>query len=911
MSSSCQTTPKPEAPAWEQAYPWALRCAEAALLQKRDSGSCRSSEDSGATQKELRCARFGLALSGGGIRSATFAFGVIQAFARKGILKQVDVLSTVSGGGYAGSLLARLFSREWVKSHDDVRQAILPAWESTEKDASSTSGESSVTGIRSGAVLRWLRDNGRYLAPNGSDVLLNGAILLRNWLSVHTVLIAFVLALFVFMQALRAGVLALLGDADAQVVSGCVADLNSFASVAAWLTCYLPFGETHLWWSPWLLAPAVVLVVVAVPLGLAYWLAYPLGHKGRGTYAKVWHWLSSRFSEALAISGVLLGFALVDTLGQTIYALGRMPGAFLYPWFAAGFVGVVAAFASARWLAALFSGPRGPRFRVPLSVAAGVGGFLLLAAWLVTINIGAHAIAWRFDFPQGVPEKLFARRASEAEGCTPQPLPCRHLATFQCPQDCPALGQRDGGRTLGAALFLAALTLLFGRCWSFLNDSSLLPLYTARLTRAYLGASNSKRLGKQSRVPVTRVLDDDDVPLHWSQHIDADNEDPFRKGAPLHLINVTINETLDGKLKLQQSGRKGIGMAVGPAGLSAGVRHHVVLGETVDKTPVVFPQHGYRMFDYGGGEFKGMDLSYGQWVAISGAAFSTGLGRRTRLGLSLLAGFFNVRLGFWWDSGVKPSTRSDVVRRAGYPARLGAMFTYAFPVQSYLLDEFLGRFHGSARRRWCLTDGGHFDNTGVYELLRRRVPLILAVDAEADPDFRFDGLGNLVRKARADFDAEFEFLDEGGLCGWAGDQREALRDVRALEELRPLPSNQHSSGDAPAEAGAGSPISNGRKPEARSDGHAAIALVRYEGKTEPGSVLIYMKPTLVGDEPIDIRHYTSENPEFPHQGTVDQFFDEAQWESYRKLGELIAERVFSNEAFELFRGKAGLTGSAD
>ena len=113
-------------------------------------------------------------------------------------------------------------------------------------------------------------------------------------------------------------------------------------------------------------------------------------------------------------------------------------------------------------------------------------------------------------------------------------------------------------------------------------------------------------------------------------------------------------------------------------------------------------------------------------------------------------------------------------------------------MQSYLLDEFLGRFHGSARRRWCLTDGGHFDNTGVYELLRRRVPLILAVDAEADPDFRFDGLGNLVRKARADFDAEFEFLDEGGLCRWAGDQREALRDVRALEELRPLPSNQHS-----------------------------------------------------------------------------------------------------------------------
>ena len=838
------------------------------------------------------------------------------------------MLSTVSGGGYTGSLLTRLFSRKWVKGHDDVRQAILPARGSSEEDVLTTSEESSAPRIRPGAVLRWLRDNGRYLAPNGSEVLLNGAILFRNWLSVHIVLMTFILALFVFMQALRGKADEVLSNAGVPVLSGCVGDFNSSASVETWLTCHLPFGETYLWWSPVLLAPAVVVIVAVVPLGWLYWFAvaneksltqrwaglvlpamllYATHEWGlpaivrwvlilamlvqvcvfcalwppcfsrrdeRRTETKVHRWLSSRFSEALTISAMLLVLALVDTLGQTIYVLWRMPGSFVYPWFAAGFTGVVAAFAGARWLAAYFSGPRGPRLRAPLSIAAGVGGFLLIAAWLVTINVGAHAIAWRLDFPQQVPEKLFATRVSEAGGCT-RPVSCRELATFRCPQDCPALGQRDNMHTLGMGLFLAGLTLLFGWCWSFLNDSSLLPLYTARLTRAYLGASNPKRLGCQPRTPVTGVLDDDDMPLEWSGHVkDVGNDDPYRKGAPLHLINVTINETLDGKLKLQQSGRKGIGMAVGPAGLSAGVRHHVVLGQTMEE-PIVCPRHGYRMFSYDGGEFNGTKLSFGQWVGISGAAFSTGLGRRTRLGLSLLAGFFNVRMGFWWDSGIDPSTRREAVPRTGCVARLEALFACIFPVQSYLLDEFLGRFHGSARRHWCFTDGGHFDNTGVYELLRRRVPLIVGVDAEADPDYRFDGLGNLVRKARADFDAEIEFLDDSALSLWAEDRPDALQHVRALEDLR-------------------------------SGGHAAVAVVRYGGAREPASVFVYLKPTLVGDEPADIRHYRSENPDFPHEGTVDQFFDEAQWESYRRLGELIAERVVNDEAFALFCKKAGL-----
>lgn len=170
---------------------------------------------------------------------------------------------------------------------------------------------------------------------------------------------------------------------------------------------------------------------------------------------------------------------------------------------------------------------------------------------------------------------------------------------------------------------------------------------------------------------------------------------------------------------------------------------------------------GYQIFagpiaDQGwrGGE----QLSIGAWTGISGTAFWTGLGARTNLGLSLLCGLTNLRLGYWWDCGVDPGWRSGRVRRPSFLER-------QFPVQSYLLSELLSRFYGTSRRHWYLSDGDHFENMGAYELIRRRLGRIVLVDAEADPGYNFDGLANLVRKGRLDFGAEIEFLSERALDG--------------------------------------------------------------------------------------------------------------------------------------------------
>src|SRR6187401_2870028 len=82
-------------------YPSVLKRAELTALNQR---RVRSGED-------VQAPMVGVALSGGGIRSATFCLGLFQALARQKLIRRVDYLSTVSGGGYFGGFLGAAFSR--------------------------------------------------------------------------------------------------------------------------------------------------------------------------------------------------------------------------------------------------------------------------------------------------------------------------------------------------------------------------------------------------------------------------------------------------------------------------------------------------------------------------------------------------------------------------------------------------------------------------------------------------------------------------------------------------------------------------------------------------------------------------------------------------------------------------------
>lgn len=941
--------------AFDQAYPQALWEHERRFLAaRRGHGMAADRPPDDAV---------GVALSGGGIRSATFCLGVFQALAQHQLLSRIDYLSTVSGGGYFGSFLGRLYTRDQVRNPADVEGLLAP----NREDPARRGGRGPSGALPD--VVSWLRENGRYLSPNGAgDLLLGGAIMLRNWVAIHVVLLSFFLLAFLTAQGIRVGV-----EAAARRPDG-----GSALGFCGWFLC----GPHWVWWSPFLIVPLVLLVLTVVPTAWAYWLtgnwqgkawyerpaagvvtaavvALGLVLTGRrlvgtvglvviGVTAIAW-WtarsrarsrgrakkregaelssdeeerifeieeqrnrLSNWLKVALVATGGTLAFAVIDSLGQTTYLVAHRPDSNVVTYLgtALGALAGVAAFA--RRIATGVGGKTdGKRLRLPLSIVAAAVALIVVGVPLLVVNVVSHGVAWRWEAPSSAPRLSWlsppdgdltdkavptggARggvgAATSAAGAPPAAAP-----TMCSPVSAPcSRGWRAAGTVGLIWLVVGAFCLLFGRIWLFVNNSSLQSMYSARLTRAYLGASNPLRQ-KPGNETVTRVLPGDNTdPVHYWPAPPADQPDP--KQPPLHLINVTINETMDGRSQVQQRDRKGVGLSIGPCAMSVGVRHHAVFPSHADlrRNPgsvQVFPAGAqvpgqaepYRVFAFPPGQWGGGEpMTIGAWVGISGAAFSTGMGSRTSLGVSLLCGFGNVRLGYWWDSaaGRNVSPGGSRILRA---------IERAFPVQVYLLSEFLSRFHGTSRARWFLSDGGHFENTGGYEMIRRRLARILLVDAEADPQYTFEGLANLVRKARLDFGAEITFLTAEELDDAVAPSHRYL--FGSLDQLR----RGHWSEEPVDDARTGSarrsiddPIDETR----HSLAHAALARVTFLDEPARVAWLVYLKPTLTGDESADLTQYHRTHPSFPQETTADQFFDEAQWESYRMLGFLIARGVF-------------------
>jgi hypothetical protein len=170
----------------DSAYPRELRRLERAAVEKRRTAA---GLEPGDPQLPV-----GLACSGGGIRSATFCLGDFQALARSNFLRRIDFLSTVSGGGYIGTFLGHLYLRTYVDPGKD--QAGHPTDQAgADGDILGATTAERVSNILEDShakPLAHLRENGRYLSPNGSgDSLLAGAVVLRNWAAIQLVLLTF------------------------------------------------------------------------------------------------------------------------------------------------------------------------------------------------------------------------------------------------------------------------------------------------------------------------------------------------------------------------------------------------------------------------------------------------------------------------------------------------------------------------------------------------------------------------------------------------------------------------------------------------------------------------------------------------------------------------------------------------
>jgi hypothetical protein len=230
-----------------------------------------------------------------------------------------------------------------------------------------------------------------------------------------------------------------------------------------------------------------------------------------------------------------------------------------------------------------------------------------------------------------------------------------------------------------------------------------------------------------------------------------------------------------------------------------------------------------------------------------------------------------LRTGCWWRSGRLRSYHPQRSQRGPVTTLFETIARFFWP-QSLLIYELIGRFGGPWVPYWYLSDAGVFENLGVYELLRRRVPYIICGDASMDSQFRMDDLGELILKARVDFHAQFTFLTNAELDALPLIPPEVRPYLGALSELRPSGTNNPSTK------------------------HAALARVTYQDDPARQSIFLYIKSSLSGDEPVDVWNYRANHPDFPHETTIDQFFTEPQWESYRMLGEHIASRLLVKNA---------------
>ena len=262
--------------------------------------------------------------------------------------------------------------------------------------------------------------------------------------------------------------------------------------------------------------------------------------------------------------------------------------------------------------------------------------------------------------------------------------------------------------------------------------------------------------------------------------------------APYHLINAALN----------------VPSSVDPALKDRGCDFFLFSKKWIGSTAVGYhPAKDWKT--------NGAAVDLATAMAVSGAAFSSYMGLGSMPTLTALLTFLNVRLGFWIK---KPKTGG-----------------FAAPGFSCLLREMVG-IGMSEKARWLnLSDGGHIENTAVYELLRRRCKFIICVDGESDPTFTFHGLMTLVRHAQIDF---------------------GVRIDAKLDDIRPDANTGYSKC------------------------HFHLCRIHYP---EGMGLLLYIKLSVTGNESELIRRYRINNPTFPHQTTLDQFFDQEQFEAYRQV----------------------------
>jgi hypothetical protein len=831
-----------------------------------------------------------LCLSGGGIRSAAFALGIVQGLAARKLLIHFDYLSTVSGGGYLGSFLTAWAQRE---GYQRVNSELL-------------------NGIQPGATLsplQHLRRYSNYLTPRAGaasiDTLMVVGLyvrnLLLNWLLLLPILlIAIALVKFFTIAAIAVpssqtliGTLTLISIAgigcaiadSLQQRPGWV-DEKSSRSRFLWvqmLPLLISGGSASLAVLKFLqlqgaeklktipLAPFTLLAAGIFLLAAVSVLVFSPQLARRST-RKTIHDLSAvkaicvvlAFVASGAASGYLLGtifdalysrdpqnewlaaFVLI-CLGPPILILSLSTAELIY----------VALTSNAAWsdlerewlaralgyhlrtaiiwtaaLALVFGGSyvvwnlyeQSPKQWLSLYTLGGTGGIAGVAtALLAKGSSTAATVKKSYD--------TIKNRSAGFVLAIAMPAFVIILVSFlSAGLDLAFVRHEKYWRSdvswitlFNLFLFIVALSIFTFLSSLAINSNyfSLHGMYRNRLTRAFLGASNSERAENK----FIDMDENDNLALHriWPNARSPAPPPPENFVPPqLHVINMALNIVATQELAWQE--RKAMSFTATPRWVGA--------ADLADPDR----DAGYKLKQTGGcyrpSESYGGPMTLGTAMTISGAAASPNMGYHSSSPLSVLLTFFNVRLGAWLGNpgpaGAKTFDRHGP-RVAALP----------------LVQEALG-LTNSNRSYVYLSDGGHFENLGLYEMVRRRCHLIVLSDAGSDPKAGFEDLGNAIRKISIDLNVSIEFKD----------------------------------------------LKIGPRKDPPTEGpYCAIAKINYPESGAEKGLLLYIKPGFQGLEPPSVRSYAAKNLLFPHEMTSDQWFGESQFEAYRALGYHIMSNI--------------------
>lgn len=897
-------------------------------------------------------ALWGISLSGGGIRSATFSLGVLQVLARNDLLRCFHYQSTVSGGGYIGAFLQGLIRRQGYQRAFEVLKSSM-------RDRSSTSADPSSPPDDPQKPILHLRRYSNYLSPRKSalsgDTLGMLGTYVRNVLLIQLQLCALLLTLslvpvvlypWVKHVALHWPAAVLLGAGGLCVLSAFLlgrvtsranrlrsaaikkADSDGTPTAAPPSRSETSLREaaesvgTGLLWCASLAIVALALATVLGAVGL--W-----GLNSRlGTVADGW-FINSKWSDLWSsndghIFWIAGGFYLVAWILWVIIEvfaarfrsreqgaeevasplLTHVPRFMLATLVAAAFAGwavVQMRHINGSWLGdaglwhALIFGPTcvlivltltgilhlglaGPALSdLQREVWARVGGraaavvvlgmtvsfaFTIYGPWLTMHALSfahgrwhvtgwAGVLTWAITSGAGVVAAYSSRRGDAKRRSRTLDMLARVapwvflfgllVAISRAGLSLLALSGWDPlppGSTAAPAYldYLAresvlhwpiALAVLAGALFIWLlfgfaldlNEFSMNAFYRNRLVRCYLGASNPARAPE----PITNFDPRDDIVL--ADVVEMVREDGVRPLFPL--VGTTLN--LVGGAQLDWQDRKAASFCLTPGycGYIPPPSHpdDQPVGDADAATAGTARPKAQAETKPAMNDSIAATITLGSAITISGAAVSPNMGYHSSPAVTFLLTLFDARLGWWLLNPARKHTG---------PGNGVTFFG------RWLVTEMLGRTRSTGEYVY-LSDGGHFENLGVYELVRRGCRFILCVDAGADPDRDFADLGNATQKCRADFGVDIQIVTS-----------DLQLDAAHL-----------------------------------SSRSCAVGRILYPDGSPPGT-LLYLKPSLTGVEPTDVAHYARAHPSFPHESTADQYFDEAQFESYRRLGETVA-----------------------